>query len=78
MWRTFSLSGVSLGPKDLVDVDFAGSELPYGTIALAWSNMPVTPYTEAGVVGAPVSEPSTLLLLGSGLVGLGGFAWRRA
>jgi len=28
-------------------------------------------------VGAPVPESGTLLLLGSGLFGPGGFAWRR-
>lgn len=74
----FSLTGGSLGPQGLVDIDFSGAGLPYGTIALAWgANASKTfeaPYTEGGVA---VPEPSTLLLLGSGLLGLGGFAWRR-
>ena len=75
---TFSLAGGSLGPHGLVDVDFAGGGLASGAIALAWGvnadKTFATPYTEAGAV---VPEPSTLLLLGSGLLGLGGFAWRR-
>ena len=74
---TFYLPGVQFGGKDMLDIDFS-TQLPSGTVALAWGSTTDgryydTPYTKA----AMVPEPSTLLLLGSGLLALGGFAWRR-
>jgi hypothetical protein len=68
-----ALTGTTLGPQGLVDILF-GSALPVGTFAVAYGQNDIhvfdTPFTESGLTNTTVPEPGTLLLLGTGLLGL--------
>ena len=79
---TFSIGTTTFAPNDLLD--FTGN-LPIGSFVAAigvnaagdeaWA----VPFTESGLVtGTQVPEPSSLLMLGAGLLGLAVLASRRA
>jgi hypothetical protein len=81
----FALSGPLLGPNGLIDIHFTGTVIPKGTFVIAYGEkcslsnngcFYSTPFTEAGLSAGTTSvpEPASLILLGSGLAGLG--AWR--
>ncbi len=88
----YSLTGVSLGQSQYITVNFSGGGLPVGTfvnastcesgsstsVACTGGAIYSTPFTHAGLVDSgPTPEPASMLLMGSGLLGLGGMLRRR-
>ncbi len=78
----YTLTNTDISGKGTVTVDF-NDALPLGTYVVAYAadtdggNPEDVAFTHAGVVTQPVPEPSTVLLLGIGLLGLGLYSRKR-
>lgn len=85
----FTLSSTDFDGQDFLNVNL--KNIPLGSFAVGWGEVTTidnkghrhvkqygTPFTEAGLeTGHPVPEPSSLMLLASGLLGTGAFLRRK-
>jgi len=82
----FAITGGTLDVNGLINFTFTSGALPlgtfvigYGSDALSGGKPFVNPFTEAGLTASTTTtpEPASMLLMGSGLLGLGGMLRRR-
>jgi hypothetical protein len=87
----YTLTGISLGQSQYVTVNFSGGGLAVGSfvnvstcesgsstsVACKGGAVYSTPFTHTGLVTTPTPEPTSMLLMGSGLVAFGGMLRRR-